>query len=465
MSLESMIDPNSVAVIGATDREGSVGLALCRNLKEGERDLFFINPHRDEVLGQQAHDSIKGIEPVDLVVIAVPAEAVLQVAKEIPAETKAAIVISAGFGESGEEGEQRERQLKKILQEKDIRFLGPNCLGVISPATGLNASFAPATPQQGAVAFLSQSGALIDSVIDKSLAEGYGFSSLVSLGNQADVNVQNLLDYFKNDQQTKAIALYLEGISQAQKSSSSSAGAGESPPTRPRAHGKEFIKKAQQVTEEKPVVVLKSGVTEQGKQAVSSHTGSLAGNAEIYEAAFRKAGIFQVHTIEQLLQTSLTLAKQPSCGNNIGIVTNGGACGVMAADWCGEYEVNLAELKEETINKLEQSEVMNPAFSKSNPLDIVGDADAERYRVAIESLMQQEDIEGLIVIQTLQAMTDSKKNAEVIVEAQKKWDKPILPCFIGGKMTKPGVDVLLQNEIPNFTEPKRAVLAMKALMN
>lgn len=444
MNLNSFFDPNSVAVIGATDKEQSVGLKICQNLMESDRTLFFVNPNRDEVLGKETYSSVKKIdEQVDLVVIAVPAEIVPKVVEEIPSSTEGVIIISAGFSESGEEGRERQEKVKQELEQKGIPLLGPNCLGVISPANNLNASFAPATPKEGSVALLSQSGALIDSVIDKSLAEDYGFSSLVSIGNQADVNVRDLLDYFKNDEETEVIALYLEGVEK----------------------GKDFIQKAQEVTEEKPIVALKSGVTEEGKKAVGSHTGSLAGDAQIYEAAFRKAGVFQVKTLEQLLKTSLALAWLEPCGNNIGIVTNGGACGVMTTDWCDEYEVKLADLKEKTIKDLEESEVMNPAFSKRNPLDIVGDASSERYRVAIEKLMEQDDMEGLIVIQTLQAMTDSRKNAEVIVEAKEKWDKPIVPCFIGGEKTKPGVDYLLENNIPNFSEPKRAVLAMKALIH
>jgi len=444
MNLNPLFNPNSIAVVGATDREKSVGLEICKNLKGGDYNLFFVNPNREEVLGKETYSSVTEInEPMDLVVIAVPADIVLQVAKEIPEETGAVILISAGFAESGIEGEKRQEKVKDIFEKKNIPLLGPNCLGAIIPPVGLNASFAPATPEDGSVALLSQSGALIDSVIDKSLAEGFGFSGLVSLGNQADINVIDLLEYFKQDQETKAIALYLEGLED----------------------GKQFIKKAQEVTKEKPIVALKAGVTEKGKSAVNSHTGSLAGDPEVYQAAFKKGGIFQVHTIEQLLKTSLALAWQQSCGNNIGIVTNGGACGVMATDWCDKYGVNLAELQDDTLEKLENSEVMNPAFSKRNPLDIVGDATAERYEVAIDALMEQEDIEGLIVIQTLQAMTDSKENARVIVEMQEKWDKPILPCFIGGEMTRPGVEVLLENEIPNFSEPQRAVLAMKALIS
>lgn len=446
-NLSPIFDPKSIALIGATDREGSVGLGIAKNLLTGkeEREIFFVNPNREEVLGEKTYPSVKDIEQeIDLAIIAVPAKVVPKVAKECTEKkVKGAIIISAGFAEVGKEGEKRQEKVKKIFQEKDIPLIGPNCLGVIIPPINLNASFAPATPKTGSIAFLSQSGALVDSVVDKSLLEGYGFSGLVSFGNQADVEVCDLLDFFGKDERTKAITLYLEGLDK----------------------GRKFIEKASEVSQRKPIIALKAGVSESGKEAVGSHTGSLAGNSEVYEAAFKKAGIFQVDTLQGLLDTSLALAWQQPCENNIAIVTNGGACGVMTTDWCEKYGVNLVELEEETLDKLEDSEVMSPAFSKRNPLDIVGDASEKRYRVAIEALLEQENIKGLIVIQTLQVMTDPEENAKVIVEAQRKWkEKPILPCFVGGEMTKKGVKILLENKIPNFSEPQRAALAMKSLI-
>jgi len=445
--LKSFFNPKSVALIGATDRPGSVGVGICQNLLEGEseREIFFINPNKNKILGKKSYPKISSInKEIDLAVIAVPSKVVPKIVKEcVDKKVEAVIIISAGFSETGEEGKQRQQKVADIFKKANIPLIGPNCLGVIRPNNKLNATFAPGTPNSGKVAFISQSGALVDSVIDKALLENYGFSTLVSYGNGADIRVNELLDFLKDDKETEAIALYLEGLNQ----------------------GREFIKKAKKITPEKPIVVLKAGVSEQGREAVSSHTASLAGDPEVYSAAFRKAGIFQVETLRDLLGVSLAGAWQNRCKNGIGVITNGGACGVMTADWCSKLGLKLTPLTKKTIKKLEKSAVMNPAFSGRNPLDIIGDALADRYKLSMEALLEQKDINGLIVIQTLQIMTTPEENAKMIIEAQKKYPKkPILACFIGGKKTSRGVDLLRKNKIPTYGEPREAVVAMKSLI-
>lgn len=439
-------NPRSIAVIGATERPGSVGLGLCRNLleEEGERQIFFINPSIPEILGRKTFAKIGDIaEPIDLAVIAVPCQHVVSVAREsVEKKVRGVIVISSGFAEVGDEGAQRQQELQTLMKEAGIPLLGPNCLGFIAPSIKLNVSFSPATPRAGEMAFLSQSGALIDSVIDKSLAEWYGFSYLISYGNEADLDICDLLEFLRHDPQTKVIAIYLESIKD----------------------GRRFIEIASAVAREKPVVILKGGKTELGRQAAASHTASLAGVAEIYSAAFQKAGIFEVQSINELLYVSLALGFAAPCRNNIAIITNGGAAGVLTADCCSELEVRLAKINKHVLEILIKSPVMNPAFSRANPLDILGDALSARYLLALDALVTQKDIEGLIVIQTIQVMTEVEKNAQAIIQVAQKCQKPILCLILGGKMAEAGIRILSQNKIACFTEPKTAVLAMKALI-
>jgi acetyltransferase len=446
-NFQPFFNPKSVALIGATDRPGSVGLGICKNLLEGksQRKIFFVNPYKKKVLGRKTYPKITSIsQNIDLVIVAVPAPVVSKVVQDcVKKKVGGVIIISSGFAEIGKEGERRQKEIVEILKTAGVPLLGPNCLGVIRPSSKLNASFAPATPKPGSIAFLSQSGALIDSVIDKSLAENFGFSALISYGNEADLDICDFLKFLTKDKKTKAISLYIEAIK----------------------NGGEFLKIASQVSKEKPIVVLKGGKSTQGKKAVASHTASLAGNPEIYSAAFKKAGIFEVETVEDLFAITLTLAQVPPSKNGIGILTNGGAAGVLTADWCQKFGIELPNLSPSTLKTLEKSQVMNPAFSRQNPLDIVGDALSERYKVAAQVLLSQKNIYGLIFIQTLQIMTEVKKNAKVIVEAKKKYpQKPILALLLGGKFTKVGVEILRKNSIPCFTEPRQAALAMKALI-
>ena len=448
MDLEKIFNPKAIAFIGATDRKGSVGYGVSKNLLAGRkrRKIFFVNPFKKKVFQKKTYGSILDIsEKVDLAVIAVPAPAVLGIIKECAKKkVGGVIIISAGFAEIGEKGKQEQDEIVKILAAEKIPLVGPNCLGIIRPPVILNASFAPGMPKKGPVAFISQSGALIDSVIDQALAEDYGFSALVSYGNGAGLKIYDFLKYFQQDKETKAIAIYLEGIED----------------------GKKFINIAKEVAKQKPIIVLKGGKTSLGKKAASLHTASLAGNAQIYSAAFRKAGLIEVETLKELFGVSLGLAWQKPCENNIGIITNGGAAGVLTTDWCERQGVKLAKLSKETIKTLNNSPLISKASNLNNPFDLIGDALSSRYEFAIETMLRQKDIYGIIVIQTMQIMTDSKENAKIIIKQAKKHpDKPIIACFMGGELTGPGAKLLQDNGIPNYTDPYYAVLAMKALIS
>ncbi|MDO8524434.1 MAG: CoA-binding protein [bacterium] len=454
--MEKLFNPKSVVLIGATDRPGSVGLGIAKNLLSGKnkRKIFFINPNSKKVLNQKTFASILDIkEKIDLAIIAVPVKFVKQVCIEVcQTNVGSCIIISSGFAEAGREGAILQKEIKELFLENSISLVGPNCLGVINPSVALNASFAPEMPKQGSIAFLSQSGALIDSIIDKSLLENFGFSLMVSYGNEAGLSLNDFLKIANDNKDTKVIAVYLEEIKK----------------------GPEFIKIANEITKNKPIVILKGGKTQEGRLAVQSHTASLAGNEKIYAAAFQKAGVIEVETIRDLFLISQALSiystrsavagwpasnvsrsdagwpAQSPAGNEAGwaILTNGGAVGVITADWCSRFGVKLVKI------------------SQNNPWDILGDASSEKYQTALISLLRQKEISGVIFCQTLQTMTDPLQNAKVIIEAQKQFlDKPILPLFLGGKITKKGSDFLSKNGLLNFNEPRDIALCAKFLEN
>jgi acetyltransferase len=446
-NLNRVFNPKSIAVIGATDRPNSVGRGLCQNLLEGKekRKIYFVNPYKKLIFGCRTYPRIVSIKNrIDLAIIAVPAKIVPRVVKDCAQKNVGGIVIiSAGFAEMGKKGKKLQEEIVKILKGKEIALIGPNCLGVIRPKIQFNATFAPATPKKGEIAFISQSGALIDSVIDKSLNENWGFSTIISYGNEAGLSLVDFLKWVAEDRETKVIALYLEGLKE----------------------GRKFFETTRKIAKRKPIVVLRGGKSKQAQRAVASHTGMLAKESKIYSVAFKQAGIIETETLQELFDVSKALAWQNRCQNGIGIITNGGGAGVLTADYCQELDIKLPKLKKETLKKLEKSKIMHPGYSRSNPLDIVGDALSDRYKIAIEALVEQENIKGLIIIQTLQIMTEVKKNAKIIVEAKKRWkEKPIIGVFMGGKLSAPGIEILEKNKIPNYPDPKRAVKAMRALI-
>ena len=455
--MEKLFNPKSVVLIGASNKKGSVGFGIAKNLLYGksQRQVFFVNPNTKKVLRQKTFGSVLEIkEKIDLAIIAVPAKLVGKISLEChQANVGCCIIISSGFSETGKEGEKLQKEVALIFKKNNIPLVGPNCLGVISPGFKLNASFAPATPKPGSIAFLSQSGALIDSVIDKSLLENFGFSFLVSFGNEAGLTLSDFLQMAEQDSNTKVIVAYVEEIK----------------------NGKEFIEIASRVAKTKPIVVLKGGKTQEGKKAVQSHTASLAGNEKIYSAAFKKAKVIEVETIEDLFLVSqaLSIYNNPvipdhqgdtECAGGWGILTNGGAVGVITADWCSKLGVRLAEIPKQVFEEIEKSQKVSPSFSRNNPLDIIGDATSEGYKVALMAMLKSEKIKGVIFCQTLQTMTNSKENAKIIIEAQKQFlEKPILPLFLGGEKTKKGIDFLLKNNFLFFKEPRDIALCAKFL--
>lgn len=446
--LSPLINPQSVALIGATERPGSVGSGLVENLWSGrhKRQLFWVNPNLKEIKGEPSYRSILDIaQPIDLAVIAVPAGIVPQVVQEaVSKKVGSLIVISAGFAETDLAGRQRQDEIVSLARRAGIPLLGPNCLGLLRPPMELNASFAPFSPPSGGIAFISQSGALMNSVIDRSGLENYGFSLLISYGNGADISLVDLLWLADRDQPTKVIAIYLEGLDE----------------------GREFMEAARQISSRKPIVVLKAGRTELGQRAASSHTASLAGSDQVYQAAFKQSGVLSASSLEELFDWNKALEWLPRVENGLAILTNGGGMGVLATDQAVDQGLLMPELSEATRSRLQKSGSFATATAFKNPLDIIGDADTERYRQAIEALLAQPDIHTLVVIQTKQTMTDIQGNMEVIAQAAQRWPKKaLISVCLPGRLSQAGIKWLEGQRVPNYSDPVRALRAARVLIH
>ncbi len=453
-ALDRFFEPRSVAVVGATNREEAVGHALLKNLLYGAMHgvsradgfggpVYAVNAKGGEILGQKAYASLSAIgEPIDLVVIAIPPQYVKATVEESGRlGVKAIIVISAGFGEMGAEGKALQDDVARVARSFGMRVIGPNCLGVMRPAKRLNASFASSAPPAGAIGLLSQSGALVTGMISYAQREKFGLSAAVSLGAKCDVDDQEVLGWLADDPATKAIALYVEGLHE------------------PEA----FLEVAREVVKKKPIVAIKGGETDAGAKAASSHTGSLAGAAAAYRAAFAQAGILQAHSLGDFASWSRALAHQPPApGNRIAIVTNAGGPGVLAADACSHHGLELAELSESTMKALDA--VLPAVCSRNNPVDGIGDATPERYRDALAILGRAPEVDGIVLIMTVQAMTAPSATAAAVAEAARspEFAKPLLASFIGLIGTEEG-SYLDELGIPEFNMPEMAVSAMGAL--
>lgn len=454
--LKAIFSPQSVAVIGATDRSGSVGRTVLWNLISNAfgGTVFPVNPKRHSVLGIKAYPTIGAVpEAVDLAIVAVPASQVPDVITDcVAAGVKGAIIISAGFKEAGAAGAALEQQILQRARAGNMRIIGPNCLGVMNPLTGLNATFAGTMARPGDVGFISQSGALCTAILDWSLRENVGFSAFVSMGSMLDVGWGDLIDYLGDDPHTQSIVVYMESITDARS----------------------FLSAAREVALTKPIIVIKAGCTAAAAKAATSHTGALAGSDAILDAAFRRCGVLRVDSISDLFDMAEVLAKQPRPkGPRLAILTNAGGPGVIATDALIRAGGELAELTEATIAALNQ--ILPPHWSHGNPIDILGDADPQRYAKALDIAAQDPNSDGLLVILTPQAMTDPTQTAEQLkayVEANVNAQymgmtrhKPILASWMGGADVAAGEALLNRAEIPTYTYPDTAARVFSYMWN
>jgi acetyltransferase len=438
--LSKVFEPGSVAIVGASDQEGSVGGQVLRNMRDNgfKGEIYPVNDSHATVQGLAAYRSISDIDhPVDLVVIAIPAPGIPQVLRACgDREVRAAVVLSAGFAETGKRGAALQNEIVDIARTHDIRLVGPNCLGVIRPRVGLNATFAKSAAREGHVALVAQSGAFCTALLDWADSNGFGFSAVASLGATADVGFGDVLDFLSVDPETRSILLYVEGISDARS----------------------FMSGLRVAARLKPVIVVKSGRNESGTRAAVSHTGAMLGDDDVFDAAVERAGAVRVLTVSQLFAAARILAAGTRVeGPRLAIVTNGGGPGVMAADRASDLQVPLAALAEATINRL--SEVLPSHWSHSDPVDILGDADSERYRAATGIVLGDPGVDGLLVLLTPQAMTDPSACADGVVAATREAGngKPVLACWMGEKLVHEGRQRLAAAGIPHFTSPEGGV--------
>lgn len=438
--LDAIFKPKNVAVIGATETQGSVGRTVLWNLISTPfgGTVFPVNPKRPSVLGIKAYPSIKALpEQVDLIVVCTPAPSVPAIIQEaVDCGVKGAVIISAGFKEIGAVGVELERQVLEIARKGKMRIIGPNCLGVMNPVEGLNATFAADMARPGNVAFLSQSGALMTAVLDWSLKEQVGFSGFVSIGSMLDVNWGDLIDYYGNDPHTKAILVYMESIGDARA----------------------FLSASREVALTKPIIVIKPGRTDAAAKAAASHTGSLTGGDDVIEAAFRRSGVLRVNNISDLFYMAEVLAKQPRpAGPRLSIVTNAGGPAVLAVDALVTSGGELTHVSPETVAEL--NTFLPASWSHGNPIDILGDAKADRYAKTLEIAAKDPNADGLLVILTPQDMTEPTQTAELLKKYAKIDGKPVLASWMGGPVVQAGEEILNRAGIPTFPYPDTAARA------
>ncbi|MFW6189462.1 MAG: acetate--CoA ligase alpha subunit [Planctomycetota bacterium] len=442
---ESFFEPASVAVIGASRTPGKVGHDVVRNLLDAgfAGEVYPVNPKAEEVLDLPCHDSVAEVEgEVELAVIAIPAKYVLEAIDDCAEKgIEALIVISAGFKESGEEGAELERRLAEKCRRQGIRCIGPNCLGVISPPAKVNASFGASMPTPGNIAFFSQSGALGTAVLDVAVGENIGMSRFVSYGNKADVDETDLIEALGEDEETSVILGYVESIED----------------------GRKFMDVAGRVTRKKPVVIFKSGRTSAGARAASSHTGSLAGADSAYEAAFKQSGVIRAETVQQFFGYARAFASGKELrGTGVAVVTNAGGPGIIATDAVGVSPLEMAELSDPTASNLKEN--LPPQASAKNPVDVLGDAHADRYEFAIDAVREEESVSAILTILTPQTSTEPESTARALAAAASRTDKPVLASFMGRQSVDTSWDILKRHGVPNFEAPDEAVEALRGML-
>ena len=436
--LSPLFAPRSVAVIGASNRPDSVGSVVFKNMLESgyQGKLYPINPGHAEIQGHRAYASVEQIgEPIELAVIATKAEAVPDIIEACGKYgVRAAVILSAGFSETGPQGVALEHAVIENARRYGVRLIGPNCLGIMRPSVGLNATFSNGGAKPGNLALISQSGALCTAILDWAHPNDVGFSSIISMGATADVDFGEILDYLVSDQQTESILLYIEGIHQARS----------------------FMSALRAAARIKPVILVKVGRHEAGKKAAFSHTGALVGSDDVFDAALRRAGVVRVNTIVQLFSAAKALSTRfRPTGNRLAIVTNGGGPGVMASDRAADLGVAMASLADDTIQQL--NGVLPPTWSHGNPVDIIGDATAERYRDALTICMQDPGVDGILTILTPQAMTRPLEAAQAVIDVAGKFNKPLIACWMGEVQVAESRLAFAQAKVPSFRTPEPAV--------
>jgi acetyltransferase len=441
LNLDKIFNPKSVAIIGASDEEGSVGYVLMKNFLElgFEGKIYPVNIRRAEVLGVKAFASVEHIpEVVDLAVIATPAKTVPDVIEQCgKAGIKGIIIISAGFKETGAEGTALEDRIREAKNKYNLRIIGPNCLGIVRPSVNLNATFIRKMPKTGNIAFISQSGALGSAILDWAVHENIGFSNFVSLGSMIDVDFGDLIDYFGTDAKTRSILMYIEGITDARK----------------------FMSAARHFARTKPIIVVKAGKYTESAKAAASHTGSLTGEDIIYDKAFKRAGMVRVEEIADLFNCAEVLGMQPlPLGPNLAIITNAGGPGVMATDALIARGGKLAQLSPKTVEAL--NSLLPHYWSHGNPIDILGDAKADRYKAVVEACLNDENVDGVLIIYTSQAIAEPVEVARSIVELCKSrgyQNKTVLTSFMGYGPVEEANRMFNENSVPTYSTPEQAV--------
>jgi len=444
-SLYSLFHPQSVAVVGASKTEGKIGHAILRNMIECgyPGPLYPVNPNESEILGRRCYPDLAAIPgPVDQAVLAVPARFILDVARECGKKGVATlVVVTAGFKEVGKEGLALEKQLGAICEEYGMKMVGPNCLGIIDTHTPLNASFSAGFPHRGGIAFLSQSGALCAAILDWSLQRDIGFSKFVSVGNKAVLNELDFIRDAAEDDYSKVIICYIEDV----------------------RNGELFVEEASRASRRKPIVVIKSGTSQAGAQAASSHTGALAGSNLAYDTAFRQAGIIRAGTMEELFDYATAFATQPiPAGRRVAIVTNSGGPGIIATDQVEAQGLSMARFQKETLEILRQT--LPPAANIYNPVDVLGDAGPDVYRRAFRLVLADRGVDAVVCLLTRPAGVNPAEVAQGIVAERASFpDKPVVGAFLGGGNVAEGIEVLRHSGIPSYEFPERAITALAGL--
>ncbi|MGD1004106.1 MAG: acetate--CoA ligase family protein [Methanoregulaceae archaeon] len=439
-ALPPLADIKSIAVVGASLEPNKVGYAVMRNLLTFSGNLYPVNPKHPMILGRKAYPTLLSIPgSIDIAVVVVPSQIVPQIVEEAgQKKIPLVIIISSGFRESGNEGKFLEEQVLSIAQRYGIRIMGPNCLGLMLPLQGINTTFDPVSPKPGKIAFISQSGAMVSTIVDWSLPEEIGFSAIISVGNQADLSFEDFIQYAGSDPNTKTIILYIEQV----------------------RDGKRFLEIVQTITQKKPIVAIKSGSSKIGQKAASSHTGSLAGSNDVYMAAFRKAGIIPVQSIREAFQAAeLLVSEGYPKGIRAVVITNAGGFAVLSSDYAERFGIELIEFSPELIAEL--NAILPPDWSRENPIDMVGDSSAERYARTFDVMTKNQNLWDIaFVIAVPSSISDPIRVANELVRFSKHTHKMIVGCLIGGDSMKSPVRILREAHIPNFPDLEDAFRAV-----